>query len=111
MKVCASRIKTAMGWGPGARHFGTISPARQYLAEKMVSRAAVLVRQHIDGVARASKAVAQAPRADRSRARSLVLLTMLASVTRCAELGDQLQLDDEVIPPNRCVPRERTPYT
>ena len=39
--------------------------------------------------------VAQAPRAGRARA-SLVLLTMLASVSRTARLGDQLQLDDEV---------------
>ena len=57
-----------------------------------VSLAAALVRQHIDGVARASSAGTKSG----SSARSLVLLTMLASVTRCAELGDQLQLDDEV---------------
>ena len=56
-----------------------------------VSRAAALVHQHIDGVARASSAGTKSG----SSARSLVLLTMLASVTRCAELGDQLQLDDE----------------
>ena len=46
----------------------------------------------IDGVARASSAGTKSG----SSARSLVLLTMLAPVTRCAELGDQLQLDDEV---------------
>ena len=57
-----------------------------------VSRAAALVCQHIDGVARASSAGTKSG----SSARSLVLLTMLAPVTRRrAELGDQLQLDDE----------------
>eukprot|EP00964_Phaeocystis_antarctica_P011316 scaffold6243_cov70-Phaeocystis_antarctica.AAC.1 len=56
-----------------------------------VSRAAALVRQHIDGVARASSAGTKSG----SSARSLVLLTMLASVLRTARLGDQLQLDDE----------------
>ena len=53
---------------------------------------AALVRQHIDGVARASSAGTKSG----SSARSLVLLTMLASVSRTARLGDQLQLDDEV---------------
>ena len=57
-----------------------------------MSRAAALVRQHIDGVARASSAGTKSG----SNARSLVLLTMLAPVLRCARLGDQLQLDDEV---------------
>ena len=56
-----------------------------------VSRAAALVRQHIDGVARASSAGTKSG----SRARSLFLLTMLAPVSRCARLEDQLQLDDE----------------
>ena len=56
-----------------------------------VSRAAALVRQHIDGVARASSAGTKSG----SSARSLVLLTMLAPVSRCARLEDQLQLDDE----------------
>ena len=56
-----------------------------------LSRAAALVRQHIDGVARASSAGTKSG----SRARSLVLLTMLALVSRCARLGDQLGLDDE----------------
>ena len=56
-----------------------------------VSRAAALVRQHIDGVARASSAGTKSG----SGARSLVLLTMLASVSRTARLEDQLQLDDE----------------
>ena len=51
-----------------------------------------LVRQHIDGVARASSAGTKSG----SNARSLVLLTMLAPVSRTARLGDQLQLDDEV---------------
>eukprot|EP00964_Phaeocystis_antarctica_P139719 scaffold104541_cov64-Phaeocystis_antarctica.AAC.1 len=55
-----------------------------------VSRAAALVRQRIDGVARASGAGTKSG----SGARSLVLLTMLASVSRTARLGDQLQLDD-----------------
>ena len=57
-----------------------------------VSRAAALVRQHIDGVARASSAGTKS----RSSARYLVLHTMLAPVSRTARLGDQLQLDDEV---------------
>jgi len=57
-----------------------------------VSRAAALVQQHIDGVARASSAGTKSG----SIAHSLVLLTMLAPVSRSAELGDQLGLDDEV---------------
>ena len=48
--------------------------------------AAALVRQHTDGVARASSAGTKSG----SSARSLVLLTMLAPVSRCAQLGDQL---------------------
>ena len=58
----------------------------------MLCQGVALVRQHIDGVARASSAGTKSG----SSARSLVLLTMLVPVTRCAELGDQLQLDDEV---------------
>ena len=57
-----------------------------------VSRAAALVRQHIDGVARASSAGTKSG----SSARSLVLHTMLAPVSRTARFKDQLQLDDEV---------------
>ena len=61
-----------------------------------MSRAAALVRQHIDGVARASSAGTKSG----SSARSLVLLTMLAPVSRSARfhgtLRDQLGLDDEV---------------
>ena len=56
-----------------------------------VSRAAALVRQHIDGVARASSAGTKSG----SSARSLVLHTMLAPVLRTARFRDQLQLDDE----------------
>ena len=56
-----------------------------------VSRAAALVQQHIDRVARASSAGTKS----RSSARSLVLLTMLAPLSRSAELRDQLGLDDE----------------
>ena len=56
-----------------------------------VTRAAALVRQHIDGVARASSAGTKSG----SNARSLVLLTMLAPVSRTARFRDQLQLDDE----------------
>ena len=56
-----------------------------------VSRAAALVRQHIDGVAKASSAGTKSG----SIAHSLVLLTMLAPVSRTARLGDQLGLDDE----------------
>ena len=56
--------------------------------------AAALVRQHtfIDGVARASSAGTKSG----SIARSLVLLTILAPVSRTARLEDQLQLGDEV---------------
>ena len=57
-----------------------------------VSLAEALLSQHIDGVARASSAGTKS----RSIAHSLVLLTILAPVSRSAELGDQLQLDDEV---------------
>ena len=56
------------------------------------SLAEALLRQHIDGVARASSAGIKS----RSIARSLVLLTMLAPVSRTARLEDQLGLDDEV---------------
>ena len=56
-----------------------------------VSRAAALVQQHIDGVARASSAGTKSG----SIAHSLVLLTTLALVSRSARLGDQLGLDDE----------------
>ena len=55
------------------------------------ARAAALVSQHIDGVARASSAGTKSG----SIARSLVLLTMLAAVSRTARLEDQLGLDDE----------------
>ena len=55
------------------------------------SRAAALLRQHIDGVARASSAGTKSG----SSAHSLVLLTTLAPLSRSAEFGDQLQLDDE----------------
>ena len=57
-----------------------------------VSRAAALVQQHIDGVARASSAGTESG----SIAHSLVLVTMLAPVSRSAEFRDQLGLDDEV---------------
>eukprot|EP00964_Phaeocystis_antarctica_P164046 scaffold141410_cov127-Phaeocystis_antarctica.AAC.1 len=57
-----------------------------------VSRAAALVQQHIDGVVRASSAGTKSG----SIAHSLVLLTMLARVSRTARLRDQLQLDDEL---------------
>ena len=53
-----------------------------------VPRAAALVRQHIDGVARASSAGTKSG----SSARSLVLHTMLAPVSRPAQFRDQLQL-------------------
>ena len=56
-----------------------------------VSFAEALLNQHIDGVTRAGSAGTKSG----SRARSLVLLTMLAPVSRCAQLGDQLGLDDE----------------
>ena len=56
-----------------------------------VSLAEALLRQHIDGVARASSVSNESG----SRARSLVLLTMLAPVSRTARFGDQLGLDDE----------------
>ena len=56
-----------------------------------VAFAEALLRQHIDGVARASSVSNESG----SRARSLVLLTMLAPVSRTARFRDQLQLDDE----------------
>ena len=56
-----------------------------------VSRAAALVQQHIDGVARASSAGTKSG----SIAHSLVLLTILAPLSRSARLEDQLGLDDE----------------
>ena len=98
-----------------------------------VSRAAALVQQHIDGVARASSAGTESG----SIAHSLVLLTVLAPLSITARLRDQLGLDDEAnseiadggdlgtcrpqvtsvgdLPtsswsPNICVPRERPPY-
>ena len=52
------------------------------------SGAPALLIQHIDCVARAGSAGTKS----RSRARSLVLLTMLAPLSRSAQLGDQLQL-------------------
>ena len=57
-----------------------------------MSRAAALVQQHIDGVARASSAGTKSG----SIAHSLVLLTMLAPLSRSARFRDQLGLDDEV---------------
>jgi len=62
-----------------------------------VSLAEALLSQHIDGVARASSAGTKSG----SSARSLVLLTMLAPVSRTARTtveleGSQLGLDDEV---------------
>ena len=57
-----------------------------------VARCGALVRQHIDGV---TMLPSSAGNKSGSIARSLVLLTMLASVSRTARLGDQLQLDDE----------------
>ena len=51
-----------------------------------VSLAEALLRQHIDGVARASSAGTESG----SSARSLVLLTILAPVSTTARLGDQL---------------------
>ena len=56
-----------------------------------VSLAEALLSQHIDGVTRAGSAGTKSG----SRARSLVLLTMLAPVSRTARLVDQLGLDDE----------------
>ena len=58
-----------------------------------VSRAAALVQQHTDGVwpPRASSAGTKSG----SIAHSLVLLTMLAPVSRTARFRDQLQLGDE----------------
>ena len=57
-----------------------------------VSLAAAPLSQHIDGVTRAGSAGTKS----RSRARSWVLLTMLAPSSRTARFRDQLQLDDEV---------------
>ena len=57
-----------------------------------MSRAAALLRQHVDGVARASSAGTKSG----SIAHSLVLLTMLAPLSRSARFRDQLGLGDEV---------------
>ena len=57
-----------------------------------VARCGARPTTHIDGVARASSAGTKS----RSIARSLVLLTMLAPMSRSAEFEDQLGLDDEV---------------
>ena len=57
-----------------------------------VSLAEALLRQHVDGVARASSAGTKSG----SIAPSLVLLTMLAPISRTARLRDQLGLGDEV---------------
>ena len=57
-----------------------------------VSLAEALLSQHIDGVARASSAGTKSG----SIAHSLVLVTMLAPLSRSAEFRDQLGLDDEV---------------
>ena len=56
-----------------------------------MSLSEALLSQRIDGVARASSAGTKSG----SIARSLVLLTILAPVSRSARLGDQLGLDDE----------------
>ena len=71
-----------------------------------VSLAAALLSQHIDGVARAGSAGTKS----RSRARSLVLLTMLAPLSRSAQLGDQPQLEDESnpLPSDFCPPNPQT---
>ena len=57
-----------------------------------VSLAEALLSQHIDGVTRAGSAGTKSG----SRARFLVMLTMLAPVSRSARLEDQLGIDDEV---------------
>ena len=62
------------------------------LRQPRVSLAEALLSQHIDGVARASSAGTKSG----SIARSLVLLTILAPLSRSARLGDQLGLNDEV---------------
>ena len=56
-----------------------------------VSLAEALLSQHIDGVARAGSSGTKSG----SSARSLVLITMLAPVSRTARFRDQLQLGDE----------------
>ena len=58
---------------------------------RLQRRTEALLRQHIDGVVRASSVSNESG----SRARSLVLLTMLAPVSRTARFEDQLQLDGE----------------
>ena len=67
------------------------STAAESMLRQGVARCGARVRQHIDGVARASSAGTKSG----SSARSLVLHTMLAPVLRTARLRDQLQLDDE----------------
>ena len=67
------------------------STAAESMLRQGVARCGARVRQHIDGVARASSAGTKSG----SSARFLVLLTILASVSRTARLEDQLGLDDE----------------
>ena len=67
------------------------STAAESMLRQGVARCGARVRQHIDGVARASSAGTKSG----SSARSLVLHTMLAPVLRTARFRDQLQLDDE----------------
>ena len=69
--------------------FSRQAPTRWCTTKELAHDA--LLSQHIDGVARASSAGTKSG----PSARSLVLLTMLAPVSRCARLEDQLQLDDE----------------
>ena len=66
------------------------STAAESMLRQGVARCGARVRQHIDGVARASSAGTKSG----SSARFLVLLTILASVSRTARLEDQLGLDD-----------------
>ena len=54
----------------------------------MLCQGVALVRQHIDGVARASSAGTKSG----SSVRSLVLLTMLVPVSRCARWSMEYQL-------------------
>ena len=98
-------MRLAAGWGLGAsvhaRFESSEALAELPVVERTavelhgccarVSLAAALLSQHIDGVARAGSAGTKS----RSRARSLVLLTMLAPSSRTARLRDQLGLDDE----------------
>ena len=86
----ARKIRELRGSGRAAGSGAHYRGAARVLRQRMLL-AEALLRQHIDGVARASSAGTKSG----SSARSLVLLTTLAPVSRCARVEDQLGLGGE----------------